>query len=99
LASLDRLILGGTDLGPTSFWNMLILFLANGVFLAVFYKEIKLGSFDPKLASQMGLHPTLIQGIFVLLASLTLVGTFNSAGAVLVVPFYSPGSNGQYAFP
>jgi manganese/zinc/iron transport system permease protein len=99
LASLDRLILGGTDLGPTSFWNMLILFLANGVFLAVFYKEIKLGSFDPKLASQMGLHPTLIQGIFVLLASLTLVGTFNSAGAVLVVAFFIlPGATASMLF-
>jgi manganese/zinc/iron transport system permease protein len=78
---------------------MLILFLANGVFLAVFYKEIKLGSFDPKLASQMGLHPTLIQGIFVLLASLTLVGTFNSAGAVLVVAFFIlPGATASMLF-
>jgi manganese/zinc/iron transport system permease protein len=99
LASRDNLLLGGAVLGPLPFWNMLILFFANGLFLLFFYKEIKLGSFDPKLSLQMGLHPTIIQGLFVLLASLTLVGTFNSAGAVLVVAFFIlPGATASLLF-
>ncbi len=70
---------------PTSLVVMALVLLLNSVFIAVFYKEIKLTSFDAALASVLGLMPSLIHYAMMTLVSLTAVAAFNAVGAILVI--------------
>src|SRR5918998_1590562 len=45
-APFDRLVVGGYDIGPQPLWVLGGLTLINLVFVAVFYKELKLATFD-----------------------------------------------------
>lgn len=85
LAPFRRLEVAGTDLGPRSLWVMGgILALVLG-FLALFFKELKLTTFDPALAASLGFSPPLVHYLFTGVVSVTAVGAFDAVGAILVV--------------
>ncbi len=84
-APLDRLKIGGVDLGPQSLIVMGVICLLNVALIALFYKELKLATFDPGLAAALGLSPALIHYGLMLVTSITVVGAFNSVGSILVV--------------
>lgn len=85
LAPFRRLEVAGTDLGPRSLWVMGgILALVLG-FLALFFKELKLTTFDPALAASLGFSPVLVHYLFTGVVSVTAVGAFDAVGAILVV--------------
>lgn len=84
-APFERLELGGLDLGPRVLWTMLTILVLNAVFLAVFYKELKLTTFDAGLATALGFSPVLVHYLFMSLVSVTAVGAFDAVGSILVV--------------
>ena len=84
-APFDRLIIGRYDYGPLSLWVLGALSLVNLVFITLFYKELKLATFDGALAATLGFSPVLIHYGLMSLVSLTTVGAFTSVGAILVV--------------
>lgn len=84
-SSFDRFFIGGADLGPSSFWVMGSLFVINLTFLLVFYKELKLTTFDPGLAASIGIAPAVIHFGLMAILSVTTVGAFSAVGAILVV--------------
>src|SRR5690606_7972318 len=53
--------------------------------LAVFYKELKLTTFDAGLAAALGFSPALVHYLFMSLVSVTAVGAFDAVGSILVV--------------
>ncbi len=63
------------------------LFLLNGVLVAVFYKELKLSTFDPALAAALGFWPGALHYGLMAAVSLTTVAAFDAVGPVLVVAF------------
>jgi len=79
------LSLWGVTLGPVSLWTMGIIFLLNCLFIGFFYKELKLTTFDPHLATMLGFFPVGLHYAFMTLVSITAVGAFESVGAILVV--------------
>ncbi len=80
-----RLSANGLDLGPRALWVMgTVLALVLG-FIAAFYKELKISTFDPALAAALGFSPTLLHYAFMGLVSVTAVGAFDAVGSVLVV--------------
>ncbi len=80
-----RIEIGGRDFGPRALWVMgSVLALVLG-FIAAFYKELKLSTFDPALAAALGFSPTLLHYAFMGLVSVTAVGAFDAVGSVLVV--------------
>ena len=85
IASLDRLKIGGWDLGPKSWIVMLSIFTVQLLFVIVCYKELKAALFDPELASRFGLRPKLFQLFWLSIVSLTTVAAFNVAGSILIV--------------
>ena len=85
IASLDRLKIGGWDLGPKSWIVMLSIFTVQLLFVIVCYKELKAALFDPELASRFGLQPKLFQLFWLSIVSLTTVAAFNVAGSILIV--------------
>lgn len=81
----DRLVAGGWDLGPRALWVMSVILAVNLVALLLFYKELKLTTFDPALALALGLAPGLVHYGLMTLVSVTAVGAFTAVGAILVV--------------
>lgn len=86
-APFDRFFLNGIDYGPKAAWVMGSIFLLLYVLLLLFYKEIKLSTFDAGLAATLGFTPVIIHYVLMFLASLTIVGAFDAVGSVLVVGF------------
>jgi manganese/zinc/iron transport system permease protein len=62
--------------------------LANLLFVLLFYKELKLASFDPDLAAAFGFKPALLSYSLLTLVSVTAVAAFDAVGAILVVAFF-----------
>jgi manganese/zinc/iron transport system permease protein len=61
--------------------------LVNFTFVALFYKELKLATFDEGLARALGLAPVALFYALLGLTSATAVAAFNSVGAVLFIAF------------
>lgn len=86
-APFNRLRLFGLDIGPAALYSSGGIFLINLLFIIVFYKELKLATFDPALAAALGFLPAFIHYALMSLVSLTAVGAFDAVGSVLVVAF------------
>ena len=84
-AAQDVLFVGDTNLGPQSLWVMGTLLVINLVFVGLFYKELKLATFDPGLAASLGFSPVILHYALMSVMSVTTVGAFSAVGAILVV--------------
>ncbi len=84
-APFDRLMIGGVDFGPKSLTVMLAILTLNVAFIAVFFKELKLATFDAPLAAALGLAPVLLHYLSMAIVSITAVGAFHAVGSILVV--------------
>jgi manganese/zinc/iron transport system permease protein len=84
-APFRRFAPGGTDLGPRALWVMGAILLVNATTLLLFYKELKLATFDAGLAAALGFSPVLVHYGFMTLVSVTVVGAFDAVGSILVV--------------
>jgi manganese/zinc/iron transport system permease protein len=85
LAPLETVQLGGSEIGPRSLWVMLGLAVVNALFLAAFWKQLKLSTFDPQTAAAHGAAAGRVQAGLMTVVALTTVGAFSSVGAVLAV--------------
>ena len=84
-APFNRWELGGVDMGPRTLWLMGAVLLLNLGFVAAFFKELKLTTFDAALAGALGFAPGLVHYLFMTLVSVTAVGAFDAVGSILVV--------------
>ncbi len=84
-APFDRLYIGNYDIGPKSLYVMSAILLLNIVLIALFYKELKLASFDVGLSAALGFSPMLLHYGLMTQVSLTAVGAFDAVGSILVV--------------
>ncbi len=81
----DRLMINDQDLGPKSLWVTGSILIVTLLLLTVFFKELKLSTFDVGLSSALGFSPTVIHYGLMTVTSVTTVGAFDSVGAILVV--------------
>lgn len=84
-APFDRLLIGGTDVGPKSLWVMGSILLVIVGLLIAFFKELKVSTFDPGLSSALGFSPIVMHYGLMSISSVTVVGAFDAVGAVLVI--------------
>ncbi|WP_417876115.1 metal ABC transporter permease [Winogradskyella sediminis] len=84
-APFDRLLIGGTDVGPKSLWVIGTILLVTIALLILFFKELKLSTFDKGLAASLGFSPAIIHYGLMSVSSITTVGAFDAVGAILVV--------------
>ena len=83
---LDVITTGsGASLGPRAVWVVGSIFLLNLLFVMLFFRQLKLVSFDPALAASLGISTALWHYALVGMVSLTTVASFESVGAILVV--------------
>jgi manganese/zinc/iron transport system permease protein len=70
---------------PKAVWSMGAVFLITLLIVGIFYKELKLTSFDPQMAAALGLPVAFIHYLLMSLVSLNTVAAFESVGSILVV--------------
>ncbi len=73
---------------PKSITVMAILVVATLAFVLLFYKELKLSTFDPELAKALGFRPAALHYALMVLVSLVAVGAFSAVGSILVIAFF-----------
>ncbi|MDZ4767892.1 MAG: metal ABC transporter permease [Chloroflexota bacterium] len=73
---------------PRSLTIMGILTALTVAFVTLFYKELKLSTFDSALARSLGFRPGMLHYALMILVSLVAVGAFSAVGSVLVVAFF-----------
>jgi manganese/zinc/iron transport system permease protein len=84
-APFERLTMFGVDLGPKSLVLMGGILTLSIVFIFLFFKELKLSTFDEALAAALGFSPVILHYALMGLVSLTAVGAFDAVGTILVV--------------
>ena len=85
IAVSPPMTLAGMTLGPPAVVRRgCVLFFSCGLIL-LFYKELLLSSFDPALASAMGLRSGWIHQLLMIWLSITVVSAFEAVGSILVI--------------
>ena len=84
-APFDRFVINDIDMGPKSLWVIGIILLCTLLLLRIFFKELKISTFDPELAAALGFSPVVIHYSLMSIASVTTVGAFDAVGAILVI--------------
>jgi ABC-type Mn2+/Zn2+ transport system permease subunit len=85
-APFNRVDIFGVSL-PRALVTMALVLILNALFVALFYKELKLSSFDGEYAQLIGLQSGWLAQGFVFLVSLSAVTAFEVVGAILVIAF------------
>lgn len=70
---------------PRAVFVMGSILLINLVFVVVFFKELKISSFDPALATTLGINATVMHFLLMIMVALTAVAAFEIVGSILVV--------------
>lgn len=85
-AGLDRYLFGqAASLREEHVVTMAVLGAIALVVVGLFYKELKLLTFDPGLAAALGFSPVAVHYALMTVMSVTTVGAFSAVGAILVV--------------
>lgn len=96
----DAVLLGHPDLATGDEWEVGGLYLPgagvklaavlalNLALLLLFFKELKLTTFDPALAAALGFRPGRVHYGLMAAVSVTAVAAFDAVGPVLVVGFF-----------
>ena len=95
LATFDRVHPLGLDI-PRGLAVGGGLFVVNSLLVAVFYKELKLSTFDAVLAGSLGFLPGVLHYGLMTMVSLTAVAAFDAVGPVLVVAFFAVPPSAAY---
>ena len=83
-APFDRHVILGREV-PRAAVVMAIILVINAAFITLFYKELKMSTFDAALASSFGFAPSVLHYGLMALVSTTAVGAFDAVGSILVV--------------
>ena len=81
---LDTVAVAGAEV-PRVGLTLGVVLLVNLAFVAGFYKELKVSSFDPALATTLGIPARLMHYALMTLVAVTAVASFEAVGNILVV--------------
>ena len=59
--------------------------LVNFLFVLIFFKELRISSFDPELATTMGINANLMHYLLMTLVAITTVAAFEAVGSIIVI--------------
>jgi len=75
----------GHEIAPAPVVRMGIVALLTLGWIVLFYKELLVSSFDPGLASSMGIHATFVHYALMCWLSVIVISAFEAVGAILVI--------------
>lgn len=86
-APLNRMDILGLSL-PVAFVQLSVILFITIAFVMLFYKELKVTSFDPVYATVAGFSTTILYYALMSLVSVTAVTAFDAVGSILVISFF-----------
>lgn len=86
-APFNRLKIAGIDFGAKALYSMGVILILNIGFIYLFFKELKLATFDAGLAAVLGFSPIVLHYALMASVSITAVGAFEAVGSILVIAF------------
>jgi len=84
LTPLEVYSLFGAEIPRAAVTNGAMLII-NLLFILVFYKELKITSFDPALATTIGINANVMHYVLMALVAATTIAAFESVGSILVI--------------
>ncbi|EDP97143.1 metal ABC transporter permease [Kordia algicida OT-1] len=73
------------NLGPKAIWVIGTILVITLILLFMFFKELKVSTFDAGLAAALGFSPLIMHYGLMTVSSITIVGAFDAVGPILVV--------------
>lgn len=95
-APFNRWYIGDMDMGPKALWVVGSILVVLVTLLILFFKELKISTFDPGLSAALGISPILMHYGLMTVSSVTIVGAFDAVGAILVVALMIVPAAGAY---
>lgn len=83
-SAIDTIPLLGLEV-PRQLPPLLVVLVAVIAFLVVFWKELKITSFDPALATTLGMSAGVIHYLLMTMVACTTVACFEAVGSILVI--------------
>lgn len=85
--TLETAVIDGVISGrvPQVAWQAIAMLLANVLLVWLFYKELKIASFDPALAESQGIPAGRIKFGITLMTAVTTVMAFEAVGSILII--------------
>ncbi len=80
----DAWLIGGVLVPPAAL-NLAIVLAVNLAVVGALYKEFKISSFDPELATSLGIHAGFMHYLLMTLVAVTAVASFEAVGSILVI--------------
>ncbi len=87
LSLLDTVTIGGWNI-PRAVVSLSVVTVLNLLFVIVFYRPLKVSTFDPQLAQSQGIPVRIMHYALASLVALTSVAAFESVGNILVVAMF-----------
>jgi len=82
---ISRVLLPGENLIPPQIMQSLVVLVITLLLTVLFYKEIVISSFDPALATAVGIRATWVHYLTMAWLAVVVVSAFESVGSVIVV--------------
>ncbi|MBC7389900.1 MAG: metal ABC transporter permease [Opitutaceae bacterium] len=77
----------GINLGPRIIWNMGVVSVLVIAFIYIFYKELKINTFDPSFATVAGISAVIWHYSLMGMVTVVTITAFEAVGAILVIAF------------
>ncbi len=87
MTPLDRVDVAGATI-PRVVIVLGAVTIVNLLFVAIFFKELKLSAFDPALSTSVGFSARLMHYLLMVIVAVTAVASFETAGNILVVAMF-----------
>ncbi|MEX2288097.1 MAG: metal ABC transporter permease, partial [Planctomycetaceae bacterium] len=84
---IDMVVLstvGKTDIPQAAITNAIVL-AVNGLLVIIFFKELRISTFDQGLSTAMGINAKVMNYALMAVTAATLVAAFESVGSILVI--------------
>lgn len=82
--TLDTVTIGNTDI-PRATITLVIVLIVNALFVTLLFKELKISSFDPELATTVGINANVMHYLLMTMVAITTVASFEAIGSILVI--------------
>ncbi len=70
---------------PRAAFILSIILLINLSIIIIFFKELKISSFDPSLATTVGINAKLMHYLLMTMVAITTVAAFEAVGSIIVI--------------
>jgi manganese/zinc/iron transport system permease protein len=70
---------------PPAARRLAVVMIANLLFVLLFYKELRITSFDPELATSLGIRASVMHYALMVMVAITTVANFEAVGSILVI--------------